>query len=117
MVSGGVWETGGLEDDVQDLFRHKDDGTVVVHTWITHVRLNASMAKVCRDVELEDEDMPHWRIESLVKSGTGCLKMWRRETSSPKISCGRPRTSSSMWREKEKDEGPSLSHTFVSIAR
>ena len=41
-------------------FRCKGDGTVVVHKWITGVRFNAikGMAKVCRDGELEDEDMP-----------------------------------------------------------
>ena len=42
-----------------------------------------------------------------------CLKMLRRATSSPNISCGRVRTSSGMGQEKRKDEEPSLSHTFV----
>ena len=61
VVSGGVLDTEGLEDDVQVFPRQKDDGTVVFHTWITHVRFDAFMSKVCRDVELKDEDMPHWR--------------------------------------------------------
>ena len=48
---------------MQELFRHKGDGTVVLHTWITDVRYDPfkGMAKqVCRDGGLEDEDMPRW---------------------------------------------------------
>ena len=43
-----------------NLFRYRGNGTVVVHNWITDVRLNdfKGIAKVCRDGELEKEDMP-----------------------------------------------------------
>ena len=51
MVSGGVLDTVGLEEDVQVLVCYKDDTTVVVHKWITDVRFNAfkGMTKVFRD--------------------------------------------------------------------
>ena len=55
----------GLEQDVQELFRCKDDGTVAVHRWITDVRCHAfkGMAKVCRGGGLDDEDTPQWTRE------------------------------------------------------
>ena len=39
-----------------------DDGTAVVQKWITDVPCNAlqGIAKVCRNGELEDKDMPRW---------------------------------------------------------
>ena len=45
------------------MYKHfplQDDGTVVVHKWITGVRFNAfkDIAKVCKDGDLEDGDMP-----------------------------------------------------------
>ena len=42
MVSGGALDTGGLEPDVQTLFRNKEGGTVEVHTWITEIPYDAS---------------------------------------------------------------------------
>ena len=62
VISGGVLDTEGLEEE---LFRHKDGGTVVVHKWITDVRYNAfqGMTKVCRACGLEDEDVPQWRSQ------------------------------------------------------
>ena len=59
MVRRFDFDTEGLEEDVQEPFRHKDNGTVVVHKWITDVRHCAfkGMAKVCRDGGLEDQDM------------------------------------------------------------
>ena len=58
-VSGGALDTEGLEENVQELYRYKDHGTAVV-LQITDVRYSAfkGMAKVCRDVGLEDEDIP-----------------------------------------------------------
>ena len=47
--AGGVLDTGGLDEEVQEPFRYKDDGTVEVHRWINDVHLNAfrGMAIVC----------------------------------------------------------------------
>ena len=41
VVSGGALHMEDLEDDVQKLFRFKDDGTVAVHRWITNVGYDA----------------------------------------------------------------------------
>ena len=41
MVSGGALDTEGLEEHVQNLFRYRDVGTVVVHQWITEVQCDA----------------------------------------------------------------------------
>ena len=62
MVSGGVWDTEVLEEDVQELFRCEDDRTVVVRKWVTDVRISAfkGVAKVCGDGDLEDDNMPPW---------------------------------------------------------
>ena len=37
----GALDGEGLEEDVQNLFRHRDDGTVVVHKWIMDVQYGA----------------------------------------------------------------------------
>ena len=39
VVSGGVLDT--VEEDVNELFRNMDDGTVAMHKWITDVRDHA----------------------------------------------------------------------------
>ena len=69
MLSGGVLDTGGLDGDVQELFRYNDDGTVEVHRWINDVRWNAcpGLATVCRDGELEKEDMPSWTRKAIAR--------------------------------------------------
>ena len=63
VVSGGALDTEGLEEDVREKFRCKDDGTKVVHRLIPDVRYNAfkGMAKVCRYGGLEAEDVAQWR--------------------------------------------------------
>ena len=42
VVSGGTLHTEGLEEDVQHLFRSKEDGTVEVHTWIAEMSYDPS---------------------------------------------------------------------------
>ena len=58
----GVLDTEGLDEDVQELFRYKDDGTVEVRRWINNVQWNAlrALPRVCRDGEFEKEDMSSW---------------------------------------------------------
>ena len=60
--SGGVWTQKAFDEDVQELFRYKDDGTVEVHRCINDVQWNAfrGLATVCRDGELGKEDVPAW---------------------------------------------------------
>ena len=62
VLSGGELDTEGLSEDVKELFRYKDDGTVEVRKWMSDVRWNYfhGVANVCKDVELEKEDMPAW---------------------------------------------------------
>ena len=83
VVSGGALDTERLEEDVQELFRYKDDGTVV-HKWITDVQCDAfhGMAKVCGEDGLEDANMPQWTKNVLGKY----WKTWRRASSTPKKS-------------------------------
>ena len=38
MLSGGVLDTECLDEDVQELFRYKGDGTVEVHRWVNDVQ-------------------------------------------------------------------------------
>ena len=47
-------DTEGLDEDLEELFLYKDDGTVEVHRCLDDVQWNAfrSNAKVCRDREL-----------------------------------------------------------------
>ena len=40
MLSGGVLNTEGLDEEVQELFRYKDDGMVKVVRWINDVQSN-----------------------------------------------------------------------------
>ena len=37
MVSGEALDSEDLEEDEQNLFRYRDDGTTAVHKWITDV--------------------------------------------------------------------------------
>ena len=37
VFSGGALDTEGLEENVQKLFRYRDDGSVVVHSWTGRV--------------------------------------------------------------------------------
>ena len=55
MFSGGVWDTDGLDEDLQELSRNRDDGAVEVHRWINDVQWNAfqGSAKVCSDSDLQ----------------------------------------------------------------
>ena len=54
---GGLRKTSGgsLEEDVQKLFRDKEDGEVEVHKWITEVPCDA---KACKEGRREEEDLP-----------------------------------------------------------
>ena len=51
VLTGGVLDTEGLDDDLQELFRYKDDGTGEVHRWINDVQSNffRGPAKECKD--------------------------------------------------------------------
>ena len=66
-------DTEGLDEDVQELFRYKDDGTVEVHGWISDVLWNffSGQAQVCKDGELENEDMSVWTRKPIGK------KIWQ----------------------------------------
>ena len=60
MLFGGDWDTDGMSEDVQELFRYKDGGTVEVHKWVCDVQLHyfRGLPKVCKDGEPEKEAMP-----------------------------------------------------------
>ena len=62
VLSGGELDTEGLSEDVKELFRYKDDGPVEVRKWISDVQWKCfhGVANVCKDGELENEDMPAW---------------------------------------------------------
>ena len=62
VVSAGASDRKGLQEDVQKLFRCKDDGKIVVLSWITDVPYDPlkGTAKVCREDGFEDEDIPQW---------------------------------------------------------
>ena len=66
-------DTECLDDDVQGLFRYKDDGAVEVHKWVSDVQWNffRGPTNVCKDGEREKEDMP-----ALTKKAIG--RLWQK---------------------------------------
>ena len=60
VVAGGALDTEGLEENVQELLRYKEDGTVEVHKWVTEIPYDAfkGMAKGCKEHILEEEGLP-----------------------------------------------------------
>ena len=71
VVSGGALGTEGLEEDCQNLFRHREDGTVDVRKWITQVPNDA--CKAGESVEgnmLEDDEARTVLIKSIMWTST-----------------------------------------------
>ena len=67
VLSGRELDTVGLDEDVQELFRCKDDGTVELYKWISDVQwiLFHGEVNVCKDGEPEKEEMPAWTRKAI----------------------------------------------------
>ena len=54
---------------MQELLRYGDDGTVEVRKWVSDIQWNSfhGWAKVCREGELENEDMPEWTRKAVAR--------------------------------------------------
>ena len=74
----------GSEDaseDVQELLRYRDDGTVEVQKWISDIQWNIfwCLAKVRKEAELENKDVLAWTKKAVEKIGRSACGRRRKE--------------------------------------
>ena len=89
-------------------FLHRDNGTVVVHKWITDVRYSVlkGRVEVRRYGGLEDEDMPRCTRKVIGNIWDQVPEDMEVRTSSSKKTYGKTLSSSGIWLEKQKGEEP-----------